>query len=102
MMHMVPLTYMQSMSIQREMDWGITKASHGVSIGKIISHGALPAGYNTDITGLLPGSVRHELPKGEIPKQANCFINRFMKVKGEFPTSEFKAIGWVHTTEKMW
>ena len=42
---------------------------------------------------LLPGLVRHEYPRGETPKHANSFISQFMAAKGEFPPSEFWAMG---------
>jgi len=49
--------------------------------------------------------VRHKYPRGETLKQANSFINRFMAVKalkGEFSPSEFWAMGWVHSSQKIW
>jgi len=30
------------------------------------------------------------------------FINQFMDVKGDFPKSKFRALGWVHSSDKYW
>ena len=42
-----------------------------------------------------------ELPVGEIPKLGTTFLNAFMKAEGDFLV-EFRAPGWVHSTEKYW
>ena len=39
---------------------------------------------------------------GETPKQVVTFISRFMKVKSEFPQSDFRALGWVYSTTTSW
>jgi len=84
------------------MEWDLIKSQQGVSIGKITNRGAFLVGSSRDIIGLLPGLVRHEYPRGETPKQANLFINRFMTVKGDFLPSEFRVMRWVHSTQKIW
>ena len=30
------------------------------------------------------------------------FINQFMDMKGDFPIGEFRALGWVHSSDKYW
>ena len=51
---------------------------------------------------LLSGSLEVEYPAGETPHQASMFINQFMNVKGDFPLGEFRALGWVHSSDKYW
>jgi len=80
------------------MDWDLTKSQQGVSIGKITNRGAVLVDSGWDITRLSPGLVKHEYPRGETPKWTNSFINRFMAVKGDFPPSEFRAMGWVQSS----
>ena len=63
MEHMVPLSYLQSMSLHWQMDWDLTRAQSGITIGNITNSGAFPAGHSTDVIGLLPGLVRHEYPR---------------------------------------
>ena len=38
----------------------------------------------------------------EVALPTNTFIKRFIVVKGEFPTQEFRSPGWVHSTEVGW
>ena len=68
---------------------GSNQVTAGCINWKITNRGAIPIDSGRDITGLSPGLVRHEYPKGETSKQVNFFINRFMAVKGGFPPSEF-------------
>ena len=98
---MVSLSYMQSMSILRQIACDLVDSQQGVYIGKIINRGAVSTDSG-NIIWLFPGLVRHEYPRGKTPKQANSFINRFMAVKGEFPLSEFQAMGWVHPSQRKW
>ena len=85
MTRMVPLSYLQSVSIPRQMDWDLTREQDGVTIGRIARHGAQPTSHGRNITGLNSGLIGEAFPQGESPKLANIFISRFMKVKGEFP-----------------
>ena len=39
---------------------------------------------------------------GETPKQAATFISRFMKVKGKFFQSDFRAPGWMYSITASW
>ena len=92
---------LQSMSIQRQMNWDVVKSQQGVSIQKITNRGAVPTGNGRDIIKLFSGLVRHEYPRSETPKQANSFTNRFMAVKGDFSPFEFRAMEWIHSSLKI-
>ena len=59
MERMVPLSYLQSMSIQRQMDWDLVKSQQKVSIGKITYRGAVPTGSGRDIIALFSGLKFH-------------------------------------------
>ena len=98
MVRMVPLFYLQSMSVPRLMDWDLTRSQGRISVGRVINYRSSPAGNGQCIVGLHPGLVGHELPQGETPKEADMFINRFMAAGGEFPSAEFRAPGWLHST----
>jgi len=93
MAHMVPLSYLQSVSIRRQMDWDLTRELDGVTIGRITRHGAQRAGHGRSIDGMYPGLVGESYPQSETQKLANLFISRFLKAKGEFPASGFRTYG---------
>ena len=91
MEQMFPLSYLQSMSLLRYMDWDLVKAQSGIVIGRISNHAAFPVGHSREILKLLPGSMKQEFPIGESPKKTTTFISRFMEVKGEFSHSDFQT-----------
>ena len=47
---------------------GLIKEQSGVSLRRISRHTAIPTGHNTNVVGLLPGSLKAEYPIGEIPR----------------------------------
>ena len=102
MLRMVPLSYLQSMSIPRPMEWNLTRSQDGVSIGKIINYQSSPVGQSRTVVGLLPGLTGQEFPRSEVPRQADLFILKFMEAGGNFPASEFRAPGWLHSTPNAW
>jgi len=63
---------------------------------------AYQIGQGRKTIGLQPGLVRAEYPTRETPQRVPTFINRFMTAKGDFPSSEFRVIGWIHSSEKQW
>ena len=74
----------------------------GVSLRKLGNNVAFPAGHGRDVVELHLGLMRMEYPTGETPQQAATFINQFMVVKVDFLKSEFRALGWIHSSEKSW
>jgi len=68
MERVVPLSYVQSMSIQRQIDWDLVKSQQWIFIGRITNHGKIPIGSGRDIIEISPGLVRYEYPRGETPK----------------------------------
>ena len=69
---------------------------------QISYHTAVPTGHDRNVVGLLPSSLKAEYPIGETLHQAAMFINQFMAVKGDFPKGEFRALGWVQSSNKYW
>lgn len=103
MTRMHSLHYLQSMSVLRLMHWDLTRLQTSATLGMFVGGGAAPAGSGRNFVGLHPGLVRQEFPTGETPKQANLFINKFMRVRGEFPAGEFRTGGWMHrSTHTHW
>ena len=96
------LLSIQSMSLHRTMESELTKDQSGVSLERISHHTAIPAGHGRNVVGLLPGSLKVEYPIGETPHQAAMFINQFITIKGYFPKGKFRALGWVHSSDKYW
>jgi len=96
------LSSIQSISLHRSIEWDLTEEKSGVSLGWISHHTTVPLGYDRNVVGQLPSSLKTEYPIGETPHQATMFINQFMTVKGDFPKGEFRALGWVHSSDKYW
>ena len=70
MVRTVPLSYLQSMSVPKPMDWDLTRFKDGVSLGRVANYKSSSAGHGQNIVGLHPGLVVREFPRGETPKQA--------------------------------
>ena len=83
------------------MAWELVKPISRVSLGKIGAREAFTAGHGRDVLGLQPSLVRAEYPTGETPQLAAVFIRQFLDVRGDFPP-EFRAIGLIHSMDKMW
>ena len=77
-------------------------AQSSITIERVSNRVSFPAGHSKEILALFSGSMKQEFPMGETPKQAATFISRFMKVKCEFPQSDFRAPGWVCSTTTSW
>ena len=84
------------------MEWDLTEEQSRVSLGQIFDHMTVPVDHDKKIIGLLPGSSETEYPASETPHQASTFMNQFMEVKGDLPLGEFRALGWVHSSDKYW
>ena len=85
------LSYLQSMSLPQYMDWDLVRAQSGVAIARISNLATFSVSHSREILELLAGSMKKKFPTGETPKQAVTFISRFMKVKVEFPLSNFRV-----------
>lgn len=65
-------------------------------------HGEAHVNQSHGITGLLPGSFRHELPREETPEAANMFIRQYLEQNGIYLVG-FRVEGWVHpTNSRAW
>ena len=77
-------------------------AVRNFSLGQISRQAAISARHGRNVVGLLPGSLKADYLIGKTADQAVTFINQFMTVKGNFPNGEFRALGWVHSSDKYW
>lgn len=84
----------------RKMEWHLTKPQDGVLLGCLSSTATFSSSTDKHITGLLPGSLKKEYPIGETPITASIFLNCFSVVHGEFPSKDFRPLGWVHSSVK--
>ena len=80
---------------------GVVKSISRVTLGKIGSCEAFTVGHGRDVLGLHPGLVRAEYLTRETPQLAASFIRQFLDVRGDF-SPEFRAIRWIHSTDKTW
>ena len=99
---MLSLSFIQPMSLHRSMEWDLTEEQSEVSLKQIFHHMAVPVDHDKNVVGLLPSSSEAEYPVGETPHLASMFINQFMDVKSDFPPGEFRALRWVHSSDKYW
>ena len=60
-----------------------------------------PDRHGRNVVGLLLGSLKAEYPIGETSHQAATFINQFIAVKGDFLKGKLRALGWVHSSNKI-
>jgi len=96
------LSFIQPLCLHRLIEWDLTEEQSKASLGQIYQHTIVPVDHDKNVVGLLPCSLEVEYPTGETPHQASMFINQFMDVKGDFPLGEFRALGWVHSSDKYW
>ena len=89
------------MYVHQKMDWELVKPIFRVSLNKIGVYDVYTVSHGRDMLGLQPGLVRAKYPIEETPQLAATFVKQFLDVKGNFPP-EFCAIGWIHSTDKMW
>lgn len=54
------------------------------------------------IIGLLRGRFNRDCPTGEIPCNANTFLNKFLSAKGQCLAQKFRTPGRIYSTENMW
>ena len=102
MERMLPLSYLQHMSVPRKMKWDVSRYIPEITLGDLGSHKVYRHDcHDRTVLGLFPGSRKSELPVGEIPKLATTFLNNFMEAEGDYPV-EFRSPGWVQSTENYW
>ena len=61
-----------------------------------------PVGTSLACTRLASGNVGKDVLVRENPAMARTFLNLFIKAKGNYPTTDFRTLGWVHSTKKQW
>jgi len=73
-----------------------------VHVGILISNGFSWSGPPRSIISLHPGNVSRDLPMGENLAMVPTFLNRFSKVNGNYPATDFWTPGWVHSFNQQW
>jgi len=56
------------------------------------------------VLGLYSGRMRigQDIPVGGNLVMAQTFLKQFIKVQGNYPVRDFRALGWVHSAQKPW
>ena len=67
--------------------------------GSLINQSARPQGSQV-ILGLRPGLSRPEFPVGKTPEANGTFLHQFREAGGNYPATDFRALGWIHYQEK--
>ena len=83
------------------MAWDLTRNQGEVVTDQIINRNARPVRSQV-ISGLLPGLHRPEFPVGESPESNRTFLHQFRAAGGNYPISDFRALGWVHFQDHGW
>lgn len=83
------MTYLQSISIPRQMKQSLTKDQDGISISNFGSQGPYQDGPSRYLTGLLLRRVAKDFSIGESPNLCSTFFNNFLKFKGQYPAKIF-------------
>jgi len=98
-----PLSFFQCMTRLRKMKWQVIRTTDSVHVGilKAASLGYLRAGPPPFILGLHPENVLQDIPVGENASMAQTFGNQLFKVHGNYPTTDFRTLGWIHPP-KAW
>ena len=48
------------------------------------------------------GRIGQDLIVEENPVMTQTFLNQFIKVQGNYPARDFRALGWIHLAQKLW
>ena len=81
------------------MKWQVTRTTDSVHVGILI---ATRVGPPRGILGLYPGNVFQDIPVEENPAIAQTFGNKFFRVKGNYPVTDFRTLGWIHPPKAGW
>ena len=60
------------------------------------------AGPPRCILGLYLGNVLQDIPVGENSTVTQTFGNQFFKVHGNYPATDFRTPGWIHSPKAWW
>ena len=96
-----PLSF-QSVTIALKMNWPMTRSTDLVHIGILMPNGYSQSGHPLHVLGLHSGNVGKDVPVGKNPAMVQTFLNQFIKVDSNYPTTDFRTSGWVHSTKKQW
>ena len=81
------------------MKWTVAQFIDSIHIGVLTLSGYNRGGSLRAVLGMHPGKVGQDLPVGENSAMAQTFLNQFIKVKGNYPARDFKALSWVHPAQ---
>jgi len=82
------------------MNWHVTRFTESVHVEILTFQGFSRTGPPRSIIGLHPGNVGRDVPVGENPIMVPTFLNQFVKAKGNYPATDFRMPGWVHSFKK--
>lgn len=69
-----PLSYLQTISIPRKMEWHLIEPQDWVLLGGLGSTMVFSTTIGKHITGVLPGLLKKDYPVGETLKTASTFF----------------------------
>lgn len=75
---------------------------NSLTVAKFIKLGFIHDGPPTHVAGLLPGVMFRDVSVGESFNVARIFRNEFLQSKRDYPTENFRALGWIHARHKDW
>jgi len=93
--HHFPLSFFPCVTRSRKTNWQVTRTTDSVHVGVLTasSHGYTRVGHPWCILGLHLGNVLQDIPVGENPAMVQTFGNQFLKVRGNYPVTYFRAPG---------
>lgn len=72
MQRLYGLTYLQSASIPRQMDWHLVSTFAGMTIGKLVQTNVAVVGNGRGVVSLLPSSVQKSTLRVRSPNEPRC------------------------------
>ena len=84
------------------MKWAVARSTDFVHIGVLMLSGNNRYRSPRAVLGMHSGRVGQVLPEGENPVMPQTFLNQFIKIQGNYPVRNFRALSWVHPAQKLW
>jgi len=97
-----PMSFFQLVTMLRVMTWGVSWCIESVHVGVLTLGAFTRSGPLRSVIDLHPGHVSREVPMEENPAQVSTFLNRFVKVRGNYLAADFRTPGWVCSSKQAW
>jgi len=97
-----PLSFFRSVTTERKMAWLLNRSTDSVRVGILTAQSHNRSGPPQLVIGLYPGLFGKDVLAGENPMMAWTFLNQFIKADSNYPVTDFRTPGWVHSTKKQW